>query len=161
MEARPGPRPGAGSDLVFVEEDGVTVVRDSRSVGDLMTSDPIVASLDLSLAEAAELMDFYRVSGLPVVDWEGSLVGVISRTDLLHARTTEALWHAWPGLAVRHLMTRPAVTVTSTTSIDEAAGLMDRLGIHRLVVTDPAGETPIGVLSVTDVVHSMAERGAS
>ena len=55
-------------------------------------------------------MDIYRVSGLPVVDANGALVGVISQTDLLHARTTEDLWHAWPGLAVRHLMTRPAIS---------------------------------------------------
>jgi CBS domain-containing protein len=132
-----------------------------RSVGELMTRDPIVAGADMPLADAAELMDFYRVSGLPVVDDSGCLVGLISQTDLLHARTTEALWHAWPGLTVRHLMTQPAVSVTSNTAIDEAMNLMERLGIHRLVVVDLDGETPIGVLSVTDLVHSMAERGAS
>jgi CBS domain-containing protein len=126
-----------------------------------MTRDPIVAGADMPLADAAELMDFYRVSGLPVVDDSGCLVGLISQADLLHARTTEALWHAWPGLTVRHLMTQPAVSVTSNTAIDEAMNLMERLGIHRLVVVDLDGETPIGVLSVTDLVHSMAERGAS
>jgi len=130
---------------------------EARTVGELMTGDPVIASIDLPLAEAAELMDFYRISGLPVVDWGGFLVGVISQTDLLHARTTEALWHAWPALTVRHLMTHPAVTVTSTTGVDEAAALMERLRIHRLVVVDTDGETPIGVLSITDLVHSMVE----
>jgi CBS domain-containing protein len=132
-----------------------------RSVGELMTGDPIVASIDMPLADAAELMDFYRVSGLPVVDWSGFLVGVISQTDLLHARTTEALWHAWPGLTVRHLMTRPAVTVRSSATIEDAAELMERLRIHRLVVVATDGETAIGVLSVSDLVRSMAERGES
>jgi len=126
-----------------------------------MTGDPIVASIDMPLADAAELMDFYRVSGLPVVDWSGLLVGVISQTDLLHARTTEALWHAWPGLTVRHLMTRPAVTVSLSATVAEAAETMERLRIHRLVVVDASGETAIGVLSVSDLVRSMAERGAS
>jgi CBS domain-containing protein len=132
-----------------------------RSVGELMTGDPIVASIDMPLADAAELMDFYRVSGLPVVDWSGLLVGVISQTDLLHARTTQALWHAWPGLTVRHLMTRPAVTVRSSASLEEAAEMMERRRIHRLVVVDASGETPIAVLSVSDLVRSMAERGPS
>lgn len=132
-----------------------------RSVGELMTRDPILAGADMLLADAAELMDFYRVSGLPVVDENGCLVGLISQADLLHARTTEALWHAWPGLAVRHLMSQPAVSVTSNTAIEEAMNLMERLGIQRLVVVDVDGETPIGVLSLTDLVHSMAERGAS
>jgi CBS domain-containing protein len=132
-----------------------------RSVGELMTGDPIVASIDMPLADAAELMDFYRVSGLPVVDWSGFLVGVISQTDLLHARTSAALWHAWPGLTVRHLMTRPAVTVRSSAALEDAAEMMERLRIHRLVVVDVSGETPIGVLSVSDLVRSMAERGTS
>ena len=129
-----------------------------RSVGELMTRDPVVAGADMALADAAELMDFYRVSGLPVVDAAGCLVGVISQTDLLHARTTEALWHAWPGLAVRHLMTSPAVAVTARTTIDDAAALMERLHIHRLVVIGDDESAPIGLLSVTDLVRSMAER---
>lgn len=136
----------------------MNAARGPRSVGQLMTPDPIVVNVDTALSDAAEIMDFYRVSGLPVVDWTGSLVGVISRTDLLHARTTEALWGAWPTLAVRHLMTRPAVTVTSETGVEEAAALMERLHINRLVVTDADGDTPIGLLSVTDLVRSMAER---
>lgn len=41
------------------------------TVGELMTDDPVVAVADMSLSDAAELMDFYRVSGLPVIDWEG------------------------------------------------------------------------------------------
>jgi len=139
----------------------MSTTMEPRTVGELMTGDPIVASIDMPLADAAELMDFYRVSGLPVVDWNGFLVGVVSQTDLLHARTTEALWHAWPGLTGRHLMTRPAVTVRSSATVEEAAETMERLRIHRLVVVDPNGETAIGVLSVSDLVRSMAERGMS
>ncbi len=127
-----------------------------RTVGRLMTDDPVVVGLDMPLVEAASIMDFYRISGLPVVDAEGLLVGVISQTDLLHARTTEALWSAWPGLAVRHLMTSPPVAVTADTTVEEAARLMEEHGIHRLVVTDEDGESPIGVLSVSDLVRVMA-----
>lgn len=128
------------------------------TVGELMTGDPVLAHVDLPLSEAAGLMEFYRVSGLPVVDWEGRLVGVISQTDLLHARTTEGLWHAWPGLTVRHLMTQPPVTITSDMPVEDAARVMEERAIHRLVVTLADGETPIGVLSVSDLVRSMAER---
>ena len=131
------------------------------TVGELMTQDPVVAMGDMSLGVAAELMEFYRISGLPVIDQDGQLVGVISQTDLLHARTTEALWHAWPGLTVKHLMSRPAICISSDTTIEEAARLMERLRIHRLVVTGSDGESAIGVLSVTDLVRSMAERGTS
>jgi CBS domain-containing protein len=133
------------------------VVIEPRTVGELMTGDPVVANVDTPLADAAAMMDFYRISGLPVVDWEGCLVGVISQTDLLHARTTEPLWNVWPSLAVRHLMTRPAVSVTPDVSLDDAARIMDERRIHRLVVTASDGETPIGVLSVSDLVRAMGE----
>jgi CBS domain-containing protein len=131
------------------------------SVGDLMTHDPVLGIVDMSLGDAAELMDFYRVSGLPVIDWESRLVGVISQTDLLHARATESLWRAWPGLSVKHLMSRPAVTIRSDSSVEEAARMMERLRIHHLVVIGSDGESPIGVLTVTDLVRSMAESDAS
>jgi CBS domain-containing protein len=133
-------------------------VGEPKTVGELMTGDPIVANVDTPLADAAAVMDFYRISGLPVVDWAGSLVGVVSQTDLLHARTSEPLWSAWPGLAVRHLMTHPAVAVTPDVSIEDAARLMEERHIHRLVVTAADGETPIGVLSISDLVHAMSER---
>lgn len=129
-------------------------------VGDFMTPEPVVAFESMPLVDAAGLMDESNISGLPVVDATGTLVGVVSETDLLHARTTEGLWHAWPGLSVRHLMTRPAISVSADTSIEDAAGLMERLRIHRVVVVADDGRTPVGILSVSDLVHSMALRGA-
>jgi CBS domain-containing protein len=135
----------------------MTAVSEPKTVGELMTGDPIVANVDTPLADAAAIMDRHRISGLPVVDSAGSLVGVISQTDLLHARTTESLWSAWPGLAVRHLMTSPAVTVTPDVSIEDAARIMDERRIHRLVVTGADGKTPIGVLSVSDLIRAMGE----
>jgi CBS domain-containing protein len=135
----------------------MTAVSEPKTVGELMTGDPIVANVDTPLADAAAIMDRHRISGLPVVDSARSLVGVISQTDLLHARTTESLWSAWPGLAVRHLMTSPAVTVTPDVSIEDAARIMDERRIHRLVVTGADGKTPIGVLSVSDLIRAMGE----
>jgi len=127
------------------------------SVGDLMSVHPIVIAADAPLREAAGLIEHHHVSGLPVVDQAGSLVGVISQTDLMRARSTEYLWANWPGLAVRHLMSSPAVTVHRSTSITEAARKMERLGIHRLVVVADHDELlPIGVVSVSDIVRSVA-----
>jgi CBS domain-containing protein len=124
----------------------------------MMTLEPIVIRADATLTEAARLMDHHRISGLPVVDHSGSLVGVVSQTDLARARGTEHLWANWPGLVVRHLMTGPAHTVQRTTPLALAVRKMERLRIHRLVVVDDQDETfPIGVLSLTDIVHSIAQ----
>jgi len=51
-------------------------------VADLMTIDPIVISVDASIEEAEELLRRHRITGLPVIDLAGRLVGVISQTDL-------------------------------------------------------------------------------
>ena len=91
-------------------------------VGDRMALEPIVIRSDASLTEAAALMDHRHIHGLPVVDASGSLVGVLSQTDLSRARGTEYLWANWPGLAVRHLMTSPAITVHRSTPLAITSG---------------------------------------
>lgn len=130
-------------------------------VADLMARDPIVVKAEATLTEAAALMDRNHVHGLPVIDADGALVGVLSQTDLNRARSTEYLWTNWPGLAVRHLMSSPAVTVHRSTPLILAARKMERHGIHRLVVVEDGDETsPVGVLSMTDLIHALAEETA-
>ena len=131
-----------------------------RFVGDLMAIEPVVVRADAPLAEAARLMDGCHVSGLPVVDGAGTLVGVISQTDLLRARATEYLWANWPGLRVKHLMTSPALTVHRDAALTLAARKMERHHVHRLVVVADEDETfPIGVLSTSDLVRAMSAIG--
>jgi CBS domain-containing protein len=104
-------------------------------------------------------MDAHRVHGLVVVDNNGAVAGVLSQTDLLRARVVEHLWTNLKGLAVRHVMSAPAITISLAATLDDAAELMEQRRVHRLVVVGPDGTTPVGVLSVTDLVHVMA--GAS
>jgi len=135
----------------------MTSAVEPTTVGDLMALDPIVVRANASLDEVADLLDHHHISGLPVVDGSGSLVGVVSQTDLVRARSTQYLWANWPGLAVRHLMTSPAVTVHRSTPLAIAAARMERRHIHRLVVVaDDDERRPIGILSMTDLVHSIA-----
>ncbi len=133
------------------------IQRITRSVGQLMTRDPLVIGEAAPLLDAAELMDTFDVTGLPVVAEDGGVVGVISQTDLVRAAASRHLWSGWPGLVVRHLMTSPAITVTPETGLDEAARLMEREHIHRLVVVGSDGRTPVGVLSMTDLVRMLVE----
>ncbi len=129
-------------------------------VRDLMTADPIMVTADTPLPEVAELLERSDISGVPVVDDAGSLVGVISGTDLMKVRATDDLWSRWPGLAARHLMTHPALTVSAETPITDAIHRMEAEHVHRLVVVADDGRTPIGVISTTDVVRAMTGRRA-
>src|SRR4029078_3263596 len=98
-----------------------------------MRRKPVVIDADASLTEAAAVMDRYRVHGLPVVDQQGALVGVLSQSDLNRARATESLWVNWPALAVRHLRTSPAITVHRSTPLLVAARRMEEEHVHPLL----------------------------
>jgi CBS domain-containing protein len=80
-------------------------------------------------------------------------VGVLSQTDLVRARANQHLVSNWPGLAVGQIMTKPALTIAATASLEEAAKEMEERRVHRLVVTDAAA-TPIGIISTSDLVRS-------
>jgi len=124
-------------------------------VADLMTIDPIVVAVDASIEEAARLLHANSITGLPVVDAFGALVGVISQTDIvgvLDSRVGRVIRNNPSGLRVGELMTSPALTVSMTGSVQEAARLMVGARIHRLVATDDAGR-PVGVLSAIDLVR--------
>jgi CBS domain-containing protein len=125
----------------------------TRTVGEVMTPNPISITETASLAEAAGILDSKKITGLPVVDCDGVLVGVLSQTDLVRARANQHLVSNWPGLAVGQIMTKPALTIASSASIEDAAKEMDKLRVHRLVVVDAAA-TPIGIISTSDLVRS-------
>jgi CBS domain-containing protein len=126
------------------------------TVGEAMTRGMVTVHASAPLTDAAELMDVHRVHGLAVVDTSGAVVGVLSQTDLLRARVVQHLWVNLKRLAVRHVMTAPAITVPVTASLDDAAELMEERRVHRLVVVGSDGVTPVGVLSVSDLVRVMA-----
>ena len=87
---------------------------------------------------------------------EGAVAGVISQTDLLVARSSGMISGNWDRVRVRHLMTAPAITVHTGTSLGRAAGLMVARHIHRLVVVDDE-DAPIGVISSLDLLRTLLE----
>lgn len=133
----------------------MNAVRSFATVLEVMTPDPILVHADDPLQSAARLMEENEISGVPVVDEDGSLVGVLAESDLVRARATEHLWAQWPGLTVRHLMHAPALTACPDMDLEEAATLMERAHVHRLIVVDEDQTTPIGILSTSDLVRAM------
>lgn len=126
-------------------------------VRDWMHTGVIACRPDTPLSEVVQTMQAHRISALVVTDAAGLALGVISRTDLANATFVEAYLAHWRGLAARHLMTSPVVSVTPDTPVSAAVALLRERKIHRLVVTEPApgGARPVGILSMTDVVARM------
>ncbi|HVM24088.1 MAG TPA: CBS domain-containing protein [Candidatus Limnocylindrales bacterium] len=128
-------------------------------VEDLMTIDPVTVSADATIEEAEELLRRNRITGLPVVDVSGRLVGVISQTDLLYLAmpSVQALIrHRDSGIRVGEVMSTPPVTIDGELRIGAAARVMDEGRLHRLVAVDRTGR-PIGVISAMDFVRLAAE----
>jgi CBS domain-containing protein len=117
----------------------------------------ITCRSDTPAGEVADTLQAHDISALVVVDEEGYAVGVISRTDLVNATFVQPYLKHWRGLAARHLMSSPVVSVRADTSVEDAMRLIHDRKIHRVVVTEPEEnrERPIGILSVTDLVGHM------
>ena len=129
------------------------------TVADVMTLDPVVVRAEAPLEDAERLLRERHVSGLPVVDDDERLVGVISRTDLLDdgsASLAFLLRRRPTGLRVGELMTSPPITTSLAAPLVEAARQMRDNRIHRIVAIDDAGR-PVGVLAASDFVALYAD----
>ncbi len=127
-------------------------------VSELMQTDLQVIAPDAAVNEAAVTLAEAHVSGLPVVDRRGHLVGVISSTDIL-ASEEEVEGEAgrvalFEETLVRDLMTPRPVTVAPTATVKDAAQLLLYADVHRVFVMD--GDRLVGVLSTTDIVRAVA-----
>lgn len=127
--------------------------------GDLMTIDPVVVAVDAPIEEAERLILDHEISGLPVVDHDGVLVGVVSQTDFMHLANPDLqslIHHRASGIRVGEVMSRPPVTVLLSTPLVEAARKMVDERVHRVVVVDD-DQRPLGVISAMDFVTLVAE----
>jgi CBS domain-containing protein len=128
-------------------------------VADLMTIDPVVISVDASIEDAEELLRHHRITGLPVVDLGGRLVGVISQTDLLYLAVPAVqaiIRHRERGIRVGEVMSSPPVTIDGSATVRDAARRMDDERLHRLVAVDDHGR-PTGVITAMDFVALAAD----
>ena len=128
-------------------------------VADIMTIDPVAVSVDALIEDAEELLRVHQISGLPVVDADGRLVGVISLTDLLYLAVPSVqalIRHHERGIRVGEVMSTPPVTIDGRATLQAAARLMHEGRLHRLVAID-ANARPIGVISAMDFVALAAE----
>ncbi|MBE9130270.1 MULTISPECIES: CBS domain-containing protein [unclassified Coleofasciculus] len=148
----------------------------AKTVADVMSPDPIVVAPQTPVKEAMKILSEQRISGLPVVDEAGKLVGVISETDLLWqetgveppvyivfldsviylenpARYDQEL-HKALGQTVGEVMSHDTVTIQPNQPLRKAAKLMQEQSIRRLAVTDDGGKV-IGILTPGDIVRAM------
>ena len=147
---------------------------------DVMTPDVISADPDATVLQAARYMLQHHISGLPVIDTTGKLVGILSEGDFLRRRETRtehkrsrwleflmgpgkmaAEYSHTHGSKVAEVMTRDVYTVSDDASIEDIVRLMERRRIKRVPVMH--GNKVVGIVTRSNLMHAMVSlsRGQS
>jgi predicted transcriptional regulator len=114
-------------------------------VEEIMNKEVFALRPDDTVADALGYVSALGVTGAPVVDDDGALVGIVALRDLLGDRK---------GDVIADRMTAPAVSVSQRASITQAGTLMGETSYHRLAVVDDDGRLT-GVLSTLDVIRGL------
>lgn len=149
---------------------------------DVMTPEPICAEPHMSIRTLVELLEGAGVSGAPVIDRQGGVIGVVSKSDLLHACLERAedyepayLYElirgeededvgpassfSEPDIRVEDFMTDDPITAPPSAPISALAAMMHESRIHRVIIASD-DRVPLGIVTSLDLVRVIAERAA-
>ena len=114
-------------------------------VKEIMTANVVSVRDDTSMREVAQALDRHRISGMPVCDDAGHMVGLISEYDLIAKQDARTAADA---------MTRDVISVMEDTSVDEVRFLL----VHRKIKRVPVlrGQKLAGIVSRADLVREIA-----
>lgn len=111
---------------------------------DIMTKDVVTVRPTTSVRTLATILIKNQISGAPVANKGGKIVGIVSEADIV----------ARKGKQVKDIMSNKVINVTEKTSVEEIARIMTTHGIKRLPVM--RGDTVVGIISRADIVGAIA-----
>ena len=148
-----------------------------QTVGEVMSAPVLTVTAETPLQDAVSLLNDHHVSGLPVVDGEGVLIGELTEQDLMvresgvdvgpYVMLLDSViylrnplnWdrqvHQVLGNSVGDLMHRDSHSCDVSLPLPKAASMLHEKGTQRLIVVD-SERHPVGVLTRGDVVRALA-----
>lgn len=112
-----------------------------------MISDPVTLSKEHTLGEAKEMMAHYKISGLPVVDEENKLVGIITNRDVKYQENL--------GLKVEEIMTKDNLIVShKSTTLEEAKEILLKNRVEKLPIVDAENKL-VGLITIKDIDNQL------
>jgi IMP dehydrogenase len=127
-----------------IEKQAAQVKRVKRAEN-VMIFDPITINLDATVAEAVNLMSEYRIGGIPVIDSNGILKGIVTNRDLRFENN--------PSRKITEVMTRDLITTNHQTNLEAAARILQKHKIEKLPMIDEAGKL-IGLITYKDITKT-------
>lgn len=146
------------------------------NASDIMTTKVITVRRETTLKELARLLSEHHINGVPVVDDEDRLIGIICESDLirkdkkLHIPTLVAVFDAVfylespkkmekeisriSATTVNDLYTKEVITVDEKTSVEEIATIMTRKKVYTIPVMD--GDRLVGIIGKEDLIRALA-----
>jgi IMP dehydrogenase len=124
-----------------IDRQAAEVDRVKRSESGIILN-PITLPPEATLREAVALMTRFRISGVPIVDRDGHLVGIITNRDLQFERNLDQ--------ALKQVMTSKVVTAPVGTTLEEAERILGKHRIEKLPVVDEKGALR-GLITVRDI----------
>ncbi len=115
---------------------------------DIMTGSVYTISPEASVQEVAEFLDRHYISSAPVLNQDGQLIGVVTRSDIIGKVDRE-------GLRAADIMSREIETVDEETGVDEIAKICSEHRIKRVPVLHEG--KLVGIVGQTDIIHALAE----
>ena len=152
-------------------------------VRDIMTSDVVTLNAFMSIREAAQVLAECNISGAPVLDNEGKLIGILTENDILRAveRAADEVHMVFPSVhtmgvmfelakgeteiveafdetantVVMDVMTKAVITCGPETSLNEVASIFVDKGINRIPVVDD-GDHVVGIVTRGDIIKALS-----
>jgi CBS domain-containing protein len=121
----------------------------SLVAGDIMSRDVVTASADMLVEDVAKLLAFHNISGMPVEDWDGTVIGVVSEVDVVDK----------VGDTIGDVMTHSVISVSESTRIEQIAALMADRKIRRVPVL--VNDRLVGLVTRADIVRALAARAGA
>ena len=115
---------------------------------DIMTSNVCTIRPEATAQEAAQLLSQKRISGLPVVNADGKIIGIVTEADIISKVNRE-------GLLVADIMSHEVIAVDEETSVSEIASLLTKRRIKRVPVVQKG--KLVGIVSRADIVNAVAQ----
>lgn len=124
------------------------------TVRDCMAASLVTFHPDMEIDEAIKVLVEHRISGAPVIDYHGSLIGLLSEQDCLKVML-HAAYHAESAGTVSEYMSREVKTIDVDTTIVEAAELFLTARYRRYPVVDE--NRLVGQVSRRDILHALIQ----